>query len=110
MKNVYTETVNQGGAIIQGTIPDATKRSLSGFKQLRGILTVILFSFLIIYTNAVMAQNCPTTGTTVVTTNQNTYYPGKQTTVSAGATSIHWVRSEPVRILVVHQSRWEILY
>ena len=88
MKNVYSKTVNQGGTIIQGSVPDVIKRSLSGLVQLRGVLTVILLSFSILYTDAVQAQNCPTTGTIPVNTNQNTYYPGTQTAVAAGATTI----------------------
>lgn len=35
-----------------------------------------------------MAQTCPTSGTTTLTTYSNTYYPGSQATVNAGATSI----------------------
>jgi hypothetical protein len=55
--------------------------------QLRGIMTVMLFS-LFIDTIALQAQNCPVSGTIGVNTNQNTYYPGTQAAVSAGATSI----------------------
>jgi hypothetical protein len=33
------------------------------------------------------AQNCPTSGTTVLNSNENTYYPGT-VSVAAGATSI----------------------
>jgi hypothetical protein len=51
----------------------------------------LIFGILfLINTTALKAQNCPTSGTTVVSSNasENTYYPGTQATVSAGATSI----------------------
>ncbi len=44
-----------------------------------------LFLFLWV---GVHSQTCPSSGTTTVSTNPNTYYPGTQTTVNIGATSI----------------------
>ena len=51
-------------------------------------MAVILGISFILNAFVLQAQNCPTSGTTVVNTNENTYYPGTQATVSAGATSI----------------------
>lgn len=36
----------------------------------------------------IYSQTCPSSGTTTVSTNPNTYYPGTQATVNVGATSI----------------------
>jgi hypothetical protein len=49
-----------------------------------GLLSVI-FTFSITTLNA---QNCPASGTTILIANENTYYPGTQAAVAAGATSI----------------------
>src|SRR5215467_13386260 len=59
------------------------KRSLAHASRLS------LFGFLFFTINQIVySQNCPTSGTTSLSTNPNTYYPGTQATVSVGATSI----------------------
>ncbi len=54
----------------------------------KGIKAITLAVFIILNGFVLTAQNCPTSGTTVLTINENTYYPGTQANVAAGATSI----------------------
>ncbi len=54
----------------------------------KGIKAIVMAVFIILNGFVLKAQNCPTTGTTVLTTNENTYYPGTQANVAVGATSI----------------------
>ncbi len=72
MKKVYPNTVESYSKNISGS----------------GIKAVILAVFIILNGFVPQAQNCPTSGTTLLTTNENTYYAGTQATVAAGATSI----------------------
>jgi hypothetical protein len=88
MKNVYTHTVNPYGKIIQETIAAARDSHQTRISQRRLGVAVILALLLLFNAMALNAQNCPTTGTTVILTNPNTYYPGTQATVNPGATSI----------------------
>jgi hypothetical protein len=85
MKNVYTQTVSPYGKKKK----DAVANNASVPKmRLRGIVTVILSLLFLFNTNILVAQNCPTAPVpVVVTTNENTYYPGTAS-VAAGATSI----------------------
>jgi hypothetical protein len=88
MKNFYTKTVNSYGAMIKDRIPGATavyRTHGSGLRTVMAVIYIFLFTFSSIITSA---QNCPTSGTTVVSANENTYYPGTQASVGAGATSI----------------------
>ena len=50
----------------------------------------VMLDYLLYYSIRISlkAQNCPASGTTIVSNNENTYYPGTQAAVSAGATSI----------------------
>ncbi len=48
----------------------------------------ILTTFFLFSYSFVKAQSCPTSSTTSITTYPNTYYPGAQASVAAGATSI----------------------
>ena len=72
MKKVYPNTVESYSKNISGS----------------GIKAVILAVFIILNGFVLQAQNCPTSGTTILTVNENTYYPGTQANVAAGATSI----------------------
>jgi len=49
-------------------------------------LTLTLLSVLVVVIT--QAQSCPVAGTSTISTNPNTYYPGTQATVNTGATSI----------------------
>jgi hypothetical protein len=84
MKKVYIYPVNPYGKIIKKTFAGLRAKAT----QLRGGMVVILAISFLFSTIPLKAQNCPVSGTTVVSTNENTYYPGTQATVSAGATSI----------------------
>ena len=88
MKKVYINTVSSYGKIIRGAIAVAHATPKAPVSRLRGSMIVILGILLLFNTVALRAQNCPVSGTTVVSSNENTYYPGTQATVSAGATSI----------------------
>ncbi len=88
MKKVYPNTVesyskNKAESIAQA-IPASGRKTV----QLRGFKAVILAVFIILNGFVLQAQNCPTSGTTVLMVNENTYYPGTQANVAAGATSI----------------------
>jgi hypothetical protein len=88
MKNVYMNATLPCGKIIQERIRDAAETPIVSRPQLRGVLAVTLSILFIFNSVALRAQNCPTTGTTVVSVNENTYYPGTQANVAAGATSV----------------------
>lgn len=49
---------------------------------------LFLFVLLVFFFEVSYSQTCPSSGTTTVSTNPNTYYPGTQASVSVGATSI----------------------
>jgi len=58
------------------------KSSIAGV-QMYMLVTCSLFSYA-----SVEAQSCPTSSTTTISNYTNTYYPGAQASVAAGATSI----------------------
>ncbi|HMH35263.1 MAG TPA: hypothetical protein VK543_19645, partial [Puia sp.] len=62
-----------------------TKRTKAVKALTRMFILVLAFSPL---SEMIYSQNCPTSGTHSQSSNENTYYPGTQATVSAGATSI----------------------
>src|SRR5450755_349668 len=88
MKHVYKHSVNPYGNLIKETYADQSATPGARVSHLRWNMAVILGVFFIFNTLALSAQNCPTLGTTVLMANENTYYPGTQAAVSAGATSI----------------------
>src|SRR5450755_1898431 len=88
MKNVYIQSVNPYGNFLKETTPKPVAAPIARVSRLRGSMVVMMGIFLLLNTVALKAQNCPTIGTTVVSANENTYYPGTQASVSAGATSI----------------------
>src|SRR5450432_833878 len=88
MKNVYMNAALPCSKIIKERILDAIETPRTGRTQLRGTMAVILSTLFILHTVALKAQNCPTTGTQVISVNQNTYYPGTQANVAIGATSV----------------------
>ncbi len=88
MKKVYLNAVVTYSKNIKEAIAQAIPASGKGTMQLRGIKAVILATLFILNGIVLQAQNCPTSGTTVLMNNENTYYPGTQAAVAAGATSI----------------------
>ena len=88
MKKFYKHSVNPYGNFIKEAIAKAFAAPVTGVPYLRGSIAVLLGIILVFSSAALRAQNCPTTGTSVVSLNENTYYPGTQNTVSVGATSI----------------------
>ena len=88
MKNVYSQSVNAYGKFRKERSAYALAGLIARAAQLRLIMAVSLGLILTLSSISLNAQNCPTSGTTVISTNQNTYYPGTQATVSVGATSI----------------------
>jgi hypothetical protein len=88
MKNVYIHTVISNGSIIQGTIADSNAGPNAQVSHMRLGMVVIMAICFLFNSTILLAQNCPSSGTQVVNTNENTYYPGTQAAVSAGATSI----------------------
>jgi hypothetical protein len=52
------------------------------------IKAVLLLATATMSLTAARTQTCPTSGTITLNSNPNTYYPGSQATVNAGATSI----------------------
>src|SRR5450755_1456906 len=88
MKHVYKHSVNPYGNLIKETYADQSATPGARVSHLRWNMAVILGVFFIFNTLALSAQNCPTLGTTVLMANENTYYPGTQAAVAAGATSI----------------------
>jgi hypothetical protein len=87
MKNVYTTTVTHSKSITE-TSEDAPANPKAGISLMRVSMAVILGIFLMISGIAANAQNCPSSGTHTQNSSENTYYPGTQAAVSAGATSI----------------------
>jgi hypothetical protein len=87
MKNVYSNPVSPYGKNLKERILDASARLNTRVSQLRGSVTVILAISFILNAFSVKAQNCPVSGTTVLNSNENTYYPGTAS-VAAGGTSI----------------------
>ena len=87
MKKVYSNPVNPYGKHFKERIADASVRMTTRVSQLRGFVAVIMAVSFLINTVSLKAQNCPTTGTTVLNNNENTYYPGTAS-VAAGGTSI----------------------
>ncbi len=61
-------------------------KSRRAFKAGQQLFVLSLASLLL--TMNTFAQTCPTSGTTTLTTNPGTYFPGTQSSVAAGATSI----------------------
>ncbi len=88
MKKVYINTVISYSKNIKEPNARSIRASARGIVQLRGIKAVILAIFFVLNGIVLQAQNCPTSGTTVLMNNENTYYPGTQATVNTGATSI----------------------
>jgi Secretion system C-terminal sorting domain len=89
MKKVYLNAVTISySKNIKEAISNTMPASGKGTLQLRGIKAVILAIFFILNGIVLQAQNCPTSGTTVLMNNENTYYPGTQANVAVGATSI----------------------
>ncbi len=87
MKNVYSTTVvaysknkEKPGAKLFASQTARTVRLK--------LISLFLFISISLFNIGLKAQNCPTSGTTTLTVNENTYYPGTQATVTAGATSI----------------------
>ena len=87
MKKVYSNPVNPYGKHFKERISDASVRLMTGVSQIRGFVAVIMAVSFLINTVSLKAQNCPTSGTTVLNNNENTYYPGTAS-VAAGGTSI----------------------
>ncbi|HEY8734838.1 MAG TPA: hypothetical protein VIL90_09755, partial [Puia sp.] len=85
MKNFYTQTVAPCRKNMDSAV--ASEAILIG-AQLRGVITILSVLFFFFISGTVHSQNCPSSGTTVVNTNENTYFPGTQASVPAGATSI----------------------
>ncbi|HEV3222849.1 MAG TPA: T9SS type A sorting domain-containing protein [Puia sp.] len=88
MKKVYITAVKSYSKNIRETLAKATAAPEAGSVQLRGIKAIILATFIILNGFVLQAQNCPASGTTILMNNENTYYPGTQANVAAGATSI----------------------
>ncbi len=88
MKNVYPTAVLTCSKNIKDQNAKAFLFKVAGSVRLRVFLPVILTILFILNGTILKAQNCPTTGTTSLTVNENTYYPGTQATVAAGATSV----------------------
>jgi hypothetical protein len=88
MKNVYKTTV----ATYRASIRESGKATYSfikaGASLFRASKILMLYGALFLNGLSIYAQNCPATGTTTLLANENTYYPGTQAAVSAGATSI----------------------
>jgi hypothetical protein len=85
MKNVYLTAVSTYSKNIESASAKLFVARTVGLNR----FTLFLFiSFSIFNIDLLSAQNCPTTGTTNLTVNENTYYPGTQATVAVGATSI----------------------
>jgi hypothetical protein len=88
MKNVYKTTVPSCSKTIKETSAGASATPKARASRMRVSMAVILGILMMINGIVAKAQNCPASGTTVVNSNENTYYPGTQATVAAGATSI----------------------
>ncbi len=88
MKKLYICTVQSDSTLINQTGAESVAGSIAKFVRLRLNLALTISIILLFLSFAGQAQNCPTSGTSLMVTNENTYYPGKQATVAAGATSI----------------------
>src|SRR5664279_269866 len=88
MKNVYKPTVASYSNIIRETCKAGRSSLKARASHMRVSMAVILGMFLMFNGNVVNAQNCPVSGTTILSANENTYYPGTQAAVAAGTTSI----------------------
>ena len=88
MKNVYITTVPSYSKTIKETSAGASATPNARASHMRVSMAVILGICLMMNGMVLKAQNCPASGTTVVNSNDNTYYPGTQAVVAAGATSI----------------------
>src|SRR4029079_887986 len=88
MKDVYTTTVSPYGTPFKESIAEVKAMFVNHAFTLRVCMSVILIISSLFNPIYLKAQNCPTTGTTVVSVVENTYYPGTQASVSAGATSV----------------------
>jgi Secretion system C-terminal sorting domain len=88
MKNVYPTAVLTHGKNITDQNAKAFSIQVAEAVRLRVFLPVILITLFISKGSFLNAQNCPTTGTTVVMGNENTYFPGTQASIAAGSTSI----------------------
>jgi hypothetical protein len=89
MKNVYIYTVNSYGKTIKGAIADANPSPQTRAFRIRGSVIFMLGIIFIFSAFELRSQNCPVSGTTTISSSENTYYPGIQAAVSAGATSIN---------------------
>ena len=88
MKDVYTNTVSPYGSPFRKSIAEVKAALINHAITLRVCMAAILLISSLFNPIHLKAQNCPTTGTTVVTVVENTYYPGTQASVAAGATSV----------------------
>jgi len=88
MKDVYTTTVSPYGTPFKESIAEVKAMFVNHAFTLRVCMSVILIISSLFNPIYLKAQNCPTTGTTVVSVVENTYYPGTQASVAAGATSV----------------------
>ena len=88
MKNVYSSAVLTYSKNIAEPGDKAFSAQVAGIVRLRVFIPVILITLFIFNGIVLKAQNCPTTGTTTLMNNENTYYPGTQANVAVGATSI----------------------
>ena len=88
MKNIYIQPVIIYGKQIRETHAFAMvcPKKITAFLRLP--IAVILLTLFIFKSGTLIAQNCPVSGTTIINTNPNTYYPGTQAVVAAGATSV----------------------
>jgi hypothetical protein len=88
MKKVYLTTVSLYSTSIPETSAVASATPKARASYMRVSAAIILGIFLIFNGVKLNAQNCPVSGTTIVSANENTYYPGTQASVLAGTTSI----------------------
>jgi hypothetical protein len=88
MKNVYITTVPAYSKTIKETSASASATPKARASRMLVSMAVILSIFLMTSGIEVNAQNCPSSGTTILNANENTYYPGTQAVVATGATSI----------------------
>jgi hypothetical protein len=88
MKNFYKHAVQPYSINIKGAISTMVSGRKVKAACPRMGMAVISTIFFLILSIAGVAQNCPTSGTSIVSTNENTYYPGTQTTVAAGTKTL----------------------
>ena len=88
MKQIINPTVRAYSTHIKTIAPKRISPMARGFGILRITVPIILgIAFLQLSSLSVLGQ-CATSGTTTLSANPNTYYPGNQASVSAGSTSI----------------------